>query len=57
MAAKIDLDKCSACAACVDACPLQAIEMVEEKPKVKDDCADCGQCVENCPNQAIAVGE
>jgi heterodisulfide reductase subunit A-like polyferredoxin len=56
MAAIVDAEKCSACAECVEACPLEAIT-VQEKVAVVDDqtCGDCGACVDACPNEAISV--
>lgn len=56
MAAVVDQAKCTGCEACVDACPVDAISMVNDKAKVsEDDCIDCGQCVDECPVEAIEM--
>lgn len=48
--------RCTACAACVNACPKNAIQMVEDgaagylHPRINADlCIDCGLCVKTCP--------
>jgi ferredoxin len=56
MAAKVDKDTCTGCEACVDVCPVDAIEMGEGKAVISaDDCIDCGQCVDECPVDAISM--
>ena len=56
MAVLIDQEKCNGCGLCVDACPLQAISLENDKAKVdKDACTECGQCVDECPNKAVSV--
>ena len=54
MAAKIDLEKCVGCEACVGTCPVEAIAMKYGKAAVAEDkCIDCGACVAGCPAEAI----
>lgn len=56
MAAKVDADTCTGCGECVEACPLEAIEIKEEIAVVDEDtCSDCGACVDVCPTEAITV--
>jgi len=55
MAAVVDKENCSGCGACVDACPVEAISIVEDKATISDECADCGACVDECPNGAISL--
>jgi ferredoxin len=56
MAAQIDAGKCTGCGECVESCPLDAIEMQDDKAVVDEDvCGDCGACVDVCPSEAISV--
>lgn len=56
MAAQIDADKCTGCGECVESCPLDAIELQDDKAVVDEDvCGDCGACVDVCPSEAISV--
>ncbi len=59
MAATIDQSKCTACGACVETCPVEAIA---QKPENGDKacvdestCVDCGACVDSCPVSAISL--
>ena len=56
---KLDLEKCTGCKICVDACPMDVIRLDEESKKafikyVKD-CIACYNCEEDCPENAIYV--
>ncbi len=56
MATIIDLEKCTGCGDCVESCPLEAIEIKDEKAVVDDEvCGDCGTCVDVCPSEAITI--
>ncbi len=56
MPALVDQSKCTGCEACVDACPTEAIAMVDGKAFVTaDECTDCEACVEECPEDAIQM--
>ncbi|MHC4399338.1 MAG: indolepyruvate ferredoxin oxidoreductase subunit alpha [Planctomycetota bacterium] len=56
MATVVDADLCHGCGDCVDACPLEAMSIVDEKAVVDDEtCGDCGACADVCPNEAITV--
>jgi heterodisulfide reductase subunit A-like polyferredoxin len=55
MAAVVNTEKCNACGECIEACPLDAIAMVDEHAKVDPEtCGDCGACVDACPSEAIS---
>lgn len=56
MTAIIDAKSCSACGECVEACPLDAISLQDEKAVVDaETCGDCGACVDVCPSESISV--
>ncbi len=56
MPALVDQEKCTGCEACVDACPTEAINMIDGKAFVTvDECTDCEACVEECPEDAIEM--
>ena len=56
MTAIVNQETCNGCGDCVDACPLDAIEVQDGKAKVDEDtCGDCGACVDVCPTESITV--
>ncbi len=56
MAVKIDEGTCVGCAACIDVCPVEALEMVNNKAVCNEDkCVDCGACLDACPVAAITL--
>ena len=56
MALIIDLEKCTGCGSCVDACPSEALSMDDDKVSVDQDaCIDCGACVDECPVAALSL--
>ena len=56
MAAIVDAETCTGCGECLDSCPLDAIEIENDKAVVDGDvCGDCGACVDVCPTESITV--
>jgi len=56
MAVTIDKKKCIGCGDCVDVCPVEALNLKNEKAVVdSEECIDCGACVNTCPEGAISL--
>ena len=51
----IDTDECTGCGICVDACPNDVLDIVQDLAVVinEDACSACGDCMEECPMAAI----
>ena len=51
-----ELDECIGCGACADICPVDAVKMVDDKPRVDQDwCIGCGVCAIQCPADVISI--
>lgn len=57
MSIRIVKDKCTGCAACIEACPFACIALVNGFPVIGDDCQLCGACVSACETGAIVIEE
>ena len=53
MAFKIEPEICTACGACKDECPVDAIVAGDVYHIEEDVCIDCGACESTCPSNAI----
>lgn len=56
---RVDADKCIGCGECVDICPTEVYELIDEKsvPVNADECIGCESCVEVCEQEAVTVEE
>ena len=57
MKAIVDGEKCVACGECVEVCPVDAIDIVDDVAQVDDNCTLCGLCVDVCDYEAIGLPE
>ncbi|MFV9690480.1 MAG: FAD-binding protein [Desulfobacteria bacterium] len=52
----VDSEMCTGCGSCVDICPADAIELIDEKAVVnEDECQLCGSCEAECEAGAITI--
>ncbi|MFA6710080.1 MAG: 4Fe-4S binding protein [Candidatus Methanomethylophilaceae archaeon] len=49
----VNTEICTACGACADACPQDAITVDDFAVIDASKCVDCGACVDECPSSAI----
>lgn len=51
----INNEECTACGACVDACPNECLEIEESSVALvnEDNCIGCENCIEECPMGVI----
>jgi ferredoxin len=51
-----ELDECIGCGNCAEICPVDAVAMVDERPRVDEDwCIGCGVCAVSCPAEVISI--
>jgi len=55
----IDEEKCIGCGECVDICPSEVLELVDEMAVAvnAEECVGCESCIEVCEQEAITVEE
>ena len=53
----INDDRCIGCEACIDVCPTEVLDLVENKVRVLrfKDCIQCEQCMFACPTEALVM--
>lgn len=50
----VDTEKCTGCGNCLDACPLQAVSLIQDRASIDHNkCNECLRCLDECPNEAI----
>ena len=55
MPAKVKAEDCTACGACADVCPVDAITVQDVAVVDADECTDCGACGDECPVECITL--
>lgn len=50
-------DKCISCGQCTRLCPMNNINMVDDKPFWGNNCTHCMACINRCPADAIEYGK
>jgi Fe-S-cluster-containing hydrogenase component 2 len=51
-----ELDECIGCGACAEICPVDAVKMINDQPRVDLDwCIGCGVCAIQCPADVISI--
>jgi len=50
---KVDNEKCIRCGTCVSVCPMNNIEIVDDKVTYNHNCEICSACIHWCPQNAI----
>jgi len=55
----VDAELCTGCEICVDECPKNCLELVDDIANLvrPEDCDGCGDCAEGCPSEAITMEE
>jgi Pyruvate/2-oxoacid:ferredoxin oxidoreductase delta subunit len=54
--ARVDEEGCTACGICADMCPMEAVEVIDERAVIDGDrCIGCGVCAYHCAAQAIEL--
>ncbi len=49
-------EKCDGCGICVRICPVDNIEMIDNRPSWSNHCATCFACLQWCPRESIQAG-
>ena len=55
MGIRVDIDECTGCGSCIDACPFGLIEIVDDVARIREGCNLCGACRDVCPVDAITI--
>jgi NAD-dependent dihydropyrimidine dehydrogenase PreA subunit len=56
MPAKVDVDLCTGCHDCEEACPNSSVRVEKQVATVnEDDCIECAACVDACTTSAMKM--
>lgn len=53
----IDYLKCNLCGQCLEVCPFDAIELIDEQLEFTEACKVCKICIRQCPTGAISLNQ
>jgi len=54
--AEVEEDLCVGCGTCVEKCPMEAIDLVDDIAVINNSrCIGCGVCVHHCPEEAMKL--
>jgi NAD-dependent dihydropyrimidine dehydrogenase PreA subunit len=54
MVIQVNQELCTGCGACIDACSVEAIQLLDQCAVIDDGlCTQCEACIDACPNEAI----
>jgi len=52
---EVDPEICTGCGLCIEVCPMDAIELVDDIAKINEGkCSNCQACEDECPVEAIS---
>jgi len=56
---KVDKDCCTGCGICIESCPTNSLELVDDVSTLvrPDTCTGCGACADACPLECITMEE
>jgi NAD-dependent dihydropyrimidine dehydrogenase PreA subunit len=56
MVIQVNQELCTGCGACIDACSVEAIQLLDQCAVIDDVlCTQCEACIDACPNEAITT--
>jgi electron transfer flavoprotein alpha subunit/NAD-dependent dihydropyrimidine dehydrogenase PreA subunit len=51
----VDDGLCTGCGSCLESCPYEGIDIIDNKAVINEQCNLCGNCVDVCPVEAIIL--
>jgi electron transfer flavoprotein alpha subunit len=51
----VNKEKCTVCNICLNICPFDGIDMIENFAVINEKCRGCGSCLSVCPFEAITM--
>ncbi|MFQ5842985.1 MAG: ferredoxin family protein [Thermodesulfobacteriota bacterium] len=56
---EVDQETCNSWGTCIDICPSEVYQWIDERPEATDpeECIECGACEDQCPAHAIVMAD